>query len=169
MHLTSFRHKSSNEMAFRHPHSRKDNYRKGDKPNNGGVIWKLFKGTINVTNYRNAEDDVNRAENRTFGGVSHSIPFHREFAAHIFQPLPPGFSIVWLQKNKGCILFAVPASVHQKQFSRQGFHPICFEVLQESVLDSFCNSLSNRLFPLQWLHEDRLSRWVPSQLFLEHR
>src|SRR5258708_27064572 len=98
MHLTSFRDKSSNERAFPHPQSRKDNYRKGDKPNNGGVVWKLFKRTINVTDYRNAEYDVNRAENRTFGRISHSIPFHREFAAHIFQPLPPGLSIAWPQK-----------------------------------------------------------------------
>src|SRR5436190_3886418 len=151
-HLTSFRNKSSKEMAFPHPQSRKGNYRKGDKPNNGGVVWKLFEGTINVTDYRNAEDDVNRAENRTFGGVSHSIPFHREFAAHTFQPLPPGFSIVGLQKNKGCILFAVPASMHQRQFSRQEIHLIYFGILQElRILKSSCNSLPNRLFPLQWL------------------
>jgi len=29
------------------------------------------------------------------------------------------------------MLFAVPASMLQKQFSRQGFHQIYFEVLQE--------------------------------------
>jgi hypothetical protein len=46
-------------MAFPHPQSRKDNYRKCDEPNNGGVVWKLFKQTINVTDYRNAEYDVN--------------------------------------------------------------------------------------------------------------
>src|SRR5438067_934208 len=150
MHLTSIRNKSSKEMAFPHPQSRKDNYRKGHKANNGGVVWKLFKGTINVTDYRNAEDDVNRAENRMFGVVSHSIPFHREFAAHISQPVTPGFSIVWLQKNKGCILFAVPESKQQRQFSRQEIHLIYFEILQElRILKSSCNSLPNRLFPLQ--------------------
>ncbi len=99
-------------MAFPHPKSRKHNYRKGDKPNNRGVVWKLLKGTINVTDYRNGEDDVNPATNRTFRGVSHSIPFHREFAANIFQSLPPWFWIVWRRKNKGCILFAAPASTH---------------------------------------------------------
>src|SRR5215831_1230259 len=99
MYLTSFRNKSSSQMAFPHPQSRKDNYRKRDKPNNGGVVWKLFKGTINITDYRNAKDNVSPAKNRTFRGISHSIPFHGEFAAHIFQPLPPGFSIVSLQKN----------------------------------------------------------------------
>jgi len=62
-------------MAFPHPQSRKDNYRKGDIPNDGGVVWKLFKGAINVTEYRNAEDDVDRAKNRTFGSISHSVPF----------------------------------------------------------------------------------------------
>jgi hypothetical protein len=99
-------------MAFPHPQPRKDHHWKGNIPNNWGVVWKFFKGTINVTDYRNPEDDVNPAKNRTFDGISHSIPFHREFAAHIFQPLPPGFSIVWLQKNKGCSLFAGPASMH---------------------------------------------------------
>jgi len=71
MHLASFRDKSSNEMAFPHPQSRKRDYGKGDKPNNGGVVWKFFKGTINVTDYRNGEDEVNPANNRTFGGISH--------------------------------------------------------------------------------------------------
>jgi len=99
-------------MAFPHPQSRKHHYRNGDKANNGSVIWKLFKGTINVTDDRNAEDDVNPAKNRTFGSISHSIPFRREFAAHIFQPVTPGFWIVSAQKNKGCIPFAVPASMH---------------------------------------------------------
>ena len=105
-------------MALPHPQSRQDNYRKGDKPNNRGVVRKLFERTINVTDYWNAEDEVNPAKNRTFGGISHSILFHREFAAHIFEPLTPWFWIVWLQKNKGCILFAVPASMHQRQLSR---------------------------------------------------
>jgi hypothetical protein len=38
--------------------SRKNNYRKEDKPNNGGVLWDFFKRTINITGYRNATDDV---------------------------------------------------------------------------------------------------------------
>ena len=139
-------------MAFPHPKSRKRNYRKGDKPNNGSVVWKFFKGTINVTDYRNGEDNVNPATNRTFLGVSHSIPFHREFAANTFQPLPPGFWIVWRLKNKGCILFADPASMHQRQFSRQEIHPIYFETLQElRILVSTYNPLPDQLFPLQWL------------------
>ena len=58
-------------MAFPHPKSRKDHYRNGDVPNNGGVIWKFFKRTVNITDYWNAKDDVNPAKNRTFGGFSH--------------------------------------------------------------------------------------------------
>jgi hypothetical protein len=104
-------------MALPHPQSRQDNYRKRDKPNNRSVVRKLFERTINVTDYWNAEDEVKPAKNRTLGGISHSIPFHREFAAHICQRVTPGFWIVWLQKNKGCILFAVPASMHQRQLS----------------------------------------------------
>jgi hypothetical protein len=60
-------------MAFPHPKSRKDNYRKEDIPNSGGVIWNFFKRTINITDYRNAKDDVNPAKNRTFGGIIHLI------------------------------------------------------------------------------------------------
>lgn len=63
--------------------------------------------------------------------TNHLILFHREFAAYIFQPLTPEFWIVWVQKNRGCILFAVPGSMQQKLFSRQGFHLIYFEILQE--------------------------------------
>ena len=65
----SFRNKSSNDMAFPHPKSRKDNHRKEDKPNSGGVLWNFFKRTINITEYRNAKDNVNAAKNRTFGGT----------------------------------------------------------------------------------------------------
>ena len=68
----SFRNKSSKDMAFPHPKSRKDNCRKEDKPNSGGVVWNFFKRTINITEYRNAKDNVNTAKNRTFGGVIHN-------------------------------------------------------------------------------------------------
>ena len=128
----SFRNKSSKDMAFPHPKSRKDNYRKEDKPNSGGVVWNFFKRTINITECRSAKDNVNPAKNRTLGGTTdHLIPFHWESAACFFQSVTPGFWIVWVQKNKECMLFAVPASVHQKQFLRQGFHLIYFEILQE--------------------------------------
>ena len=58
-------------MAFPHPKSRKHHYRKEDEPNSRGVIWYLVKRTINITDYRNADDDVNPANNRTFGGLFH--------------------------------------------------------------------------------------------------
>ena len=58
-------------MAFPHPKSRKDNCRNGDKLNNGCVVWDFFKWTINITDYRDAKDEVNPAKNRTFGGIIH--------------------------------------------------------------------------------------------------
>jgi hypothetical protein len=58
-------------MALPHPKSRKDNDRKEDKPNKRGVVWKLFKRTINITDDRDAKDDVNPAKNRTLGGLFH--------------------------------------------------------------------------------------------------
>jgi hypothetical protein len=60
-------------MAFPHPKSRKDNDRKEDKPNSGGVIGNVFKRTINITEYRNATDKVNPANNRTFGALVHDV------------------------------------------------------------------------------------------------
>src|SRR5574338_177639 len=95
-------------MAFPHPQSRKSNHRKRDISNNWRVVRKLFKRAVNVTDNRNAEEDVNPAENRTLPGISHSIPFLRKFAAHIFQSAPRVFSAVSLQRNRGCILSVAP-------------------------------------------------------------
>src|SRR3979411_217304 len=67
----SLRNKSSKDMALPHPKSRKEHYRNDDKPNTGGVLWNFFKRTINITEYRNAKDDVNPAKNRTFCGFFH--------------------------------------------------------------------------------------------------
>src|SRR5947207_8623104 len=63
----SLRKKSSNDMAFPHPQSRKNKHRNEDKPSGGGVVWNLVKRAINVTEYRNAKDEVNPAKNRTCG------------------------------------------------------------------------------------------------------
>jgi hypothetical protein len=41
------------------------------------VIDLYFRHSADLPDMRNAKDDVNRAKNRTFGGVTnHSIPFH---------------------------------------------------------------------------------------------
>src|SRR5580704_3918061 len=58
-----FRNKPSNDMAFPHPQSRKDDGRNEDKPSTEGVVVNLVKRTINITEYRNAKDDVNPAKN----------------------------------------------------------------------------------------------------------
>ncbi len=62
-------------MAFPHPQSRKANHRDRDKPNNGRVVWKFFKRTINITNYRNGKHDVNPTKNRTFGCFLHFLTY----------------------------------------------------------------------------------------------
>jgi len=49
----------------------KDHYWKEDKPSCGRAVWKFFKRTTDVTEYRNAEAEVNPAKNRTFGGIFH--------------------------------------------------------------------------------------------------
>ena len=60
-------------MAFPHPKSRKDNYRKEDIPNTAGVLLNFRRLTINVTAYRNATDDVNPAKNRTFDALVQDV------------------------------------------------------------------------------------------------
>ena len=61
-------------MALPHPQSRKDHYRKEDKPDKWCVLWQVFKRTLNITEYRDAKDDVNPAPNRTLSGITdHSI------------------------------------------------------------------------------------------------
>ena len=68
--------KSSNGMALPHPESRKDKYGKEDKPDSRGVIGYFLKRTVDIPEDRNAKDDVNPAQNRPFGGISHHlIPF----------------------------------------------------------------------------------------------
>ena len=72
----SFRNKSSNDRPFPHPKSRKNKCRNENKPSSGGVVWDLFKRTINITDYRNAKNNMNPAKNRTFGRFTHHlIPF----------------------------------------------------------------------------------------------
>src|SRR5882724_169414 len=78
----ALRKEPSKDMAFPHPQSRKDHYRKEDKPSCGGIVWKLFKRTINVTEYRNAKDDVNQAKNPTFGALVHDWLLHG-FSIHL--------------------------------------------------------------------------------------
>ena len=60
-------------MAFPHPQSGKDNYRDRDEPNDGRVVRKFFKRTVNISDYRNGKDDVNPAKDRTFGGFIHDL------------------------------------------------------------------------------------------------
>src|SRR5271157_3007405 len=66
-----FRNKPSKDMAFPHPQSRKQHYGNDDKPNTGGVLWKVFKRIVNIAGYRDAKDEVNPAKDRTFGGIFH--------------------------------------------------------------------------------------------------
>jgi hypothetical protein len=91
----SFRNKLSKNVAFPHPQSRKDHYRKEDKPSCGGIAWNLFKRTVNITEYRNAEEEMNPAKNPTLGRITHHlIPFHSEFAACIFPRVAPSFGLL---------------------------------------------------------------------------
>jgi hypothetical protein len=58
-------------MAFPHPQSGNDHGREEDKPSSGSIARKFFERTINITEYRNAEDDVNPAKNPTSVGLFH--------------------------------------------------------------------------------------------------
>src|SRR5580700_7262144 len=69
----SLRKKSSNHMAFPHPQSRKNKRRNEDKPSGGGVVWNLVKRAINVSEDRNAKDEVNPAKNRTCSSLGSGL------------------------------------------------------------------------------------------------
>src|SRR5712671_4973606 len=63
-------------MAFPHPKSRKEHYGHEDKPSSGRVVWNLFKRTINIAEYRDAKNDVNRAKDPTFAALVHDWLLH---------------------------------------------------------------------------------------------
>src|SRR4030095_11401318 len=91
-------------MAFPHPQSRKGNYRNGDIPNYGCVVWKFLKRTINITDYRNAKDDVNPAKNRTLGGILHMLILQYLSVENLphtfFDPRRPSFGLFGCRKIK---------------------------------------------------------------------
>src|ERR1051325_7934267 len=58
-------------MAFPHPQSRKDHCRKEHVPGWSGIVRQFVKRTINISEDRNAEDEVYPANNRTLGGHFH--------------------------------------------------------------------------------------------------
>ena len=52
-------------MPFPHPQSRKDHDRNEHKPSLEGIARKFVEGTVDITEDRDAEDNVNPAKNRT--------------------------------------------------------------------------------------------------------
>jgi hypothetical protein len=70
-------------MAFPHPQSCKDHYREKNKPGCGSVVGKFVKRTIDVAEYRNAEDEVNPAKNGTLDALVHRVksPFDADVVA----------------------------------------------------------------------------------------
>jgi len=58
-------------MAFPHPKSCKRNYWNRDISNNWSAVGKFLKRTINITDYRNGEDEVNPSKDGTFDGFFH--------------------------------------------------------------------------------------------------
>src|SRR6185437_12131084 len=65
--------KAPNEVSFPHPKPRQNNYGKGDIPNNGRVVWKLCERTVNIAGYRDRKDNVDPAEDRTLGRITHRL------------------------------------------------------------------------------------------------
>ena len=123
-------------MTFSHPKSRKEKYRNGDKPNNGGVAWKFFKRTINIIDYRNAKDDVNPAKNRTFDGIIH------DWFVNLF--IDPA-RLVWPGPNPSLILdrFSNQQGSESSSSRRQTSptSPYCLQLHEDSrvkMLDDAC-------------------------------
>jgi hypothetical protein len=62
---------SSNEVSFPHPEAGQEHDRDDDITNTAGILWKVLKRAIDVSDNRNAEDNVNGAKDGTFGGGFH--------------------------------------------------------------------------------------------------
>jgi hypothetical protein len=62
-------------MAFPHPQSRKNHQRNEDKTSSGRVVWNFVERTVDISEYRNAKDQVNPAKNRTRDGLAHDGSF----------------------------------------------------------------------------------------------
>src|SRR5882757_576785 len=93
-----FRKQPPNPVAFPHPQSGKDHHRNEKIPSRPGIVWNLFKRTINIADDRNAKDNVNPAKNPTFGALLQNWLLHG-FAILLFQLRvvstnpEPGFTI----------------------------------------------------------------------------
>ena len=56
-------------MAFPHQQSREDHEREEDITGGKCVQWNLVKRTVDISVYRDRNDDVNPAKNRTYGEI----------------------------------------------------------------------------------------------------
>src|SRR5687768_16541639 len=72
----SFGKESPKGLALPHPQSRQHQHGKEDVPGRCGVLRKVLERTVNVAGDRNGKDDVNPAEDRTFGGAVHGWVFN---------------------------------------------------------------------------------------------
>jgi hypothetical protein len=60
-----------------HPESREENNGYEDKPDGARILLNFRRLAINITKYRNANDKVHPAKNRSLGDVTdHVVPFH---------------------------------------------------------------------------------------------
>jgi hypothetical protein len=62
----------SNGITLPHPQTREQNNRKVEIPEKGNVLHGFLRRPINVSNYKQAKDDVNPPEDRSFGVGVHS-------------------------------------------------------------------------------------------------
>ena len=60
-------------MAFPHPKSRQHDCWNGEIPNHWSVVRQFFEWAIDIAGYRNGEDNVNPAKDRTLGGFFHDL------------------------------------------------------------------------------------------------
>ena len=70
-------------MTFPHPQPRQDEYGQEDIPSRGSVIGDFFKWTINITDDRNAKDNMNPAKNRTFSALVHNFEVSELVSARV--------------------------------------------------------------------------------------
>lgn len=77
-------------MALPHPQARQDEDGKEDEPSRPGVLGNVFKRAVYISGDRDRQDDVDGAEDCTFGGGGHD---------------PAGVVVSWAEKSTKCALW----------------------------------------------------------------
>src|SRR6478609_6275516 len=155
-------------MPFPHPQSHQDKYRNKNKPSGGCILGNFFKRAVNITEDRNAEDDVAPAANRALSALGHDdIPPALQSFGALGTSIPNCFAYSAFSRDQPNFI-APPATMRPMGFplrrrsstSKQMCHPAApMEMKRRSML---CHSVRRVPLP-RGSSSHRI--WLPPQLY----